>query len=69
MVENTNNTINPDYLYTVNDLANLGFGKRTKIYKLIKNGSLNPTKVGHSTKFLGSELLAFIRKNTGGLDG
>jgi excisionase family DNA binding protein len=54
-----------DKLYSVNDALNMLKISRAKLYLLMKDGAINPVKLGKRTLFKESELTRFIESLTG----
>ncbi|TCP95339.1 excisionase family DNA binding protein [Cricetibacter osteomyelitidis] len=46
--------------YSVTELTALGIGSRSKIDRLVKNGTLKRYKIGNSSRFKASDIQAYI---------
>lgn len=51
-----------DRLLSIKELEAMGFGSRSKIDRMVKQGLLKRIKIGFSTRFYESDIKAFLAK-------
>lgn len=51
-----------DRLLSIKELEAMGFGSRSKIDRMVKQGLLERVKIGFSTRFYESDIKAFLAK-------